>query len=154
MNANTLFVTYLKIGFLPKAPGTWATLATIPIWWVMSYLPEIAYLALTLIIAALGIVASDFYVKSTGTDDPSEIVIDEVVGFLITMALVPKTWIALVLGFVLFRLLDILKPWPISWADQKIKGGTGVMADDIFAGIIGNFLVHIIYIYALGRGLL
>lgn len=93
----------------------------------------------------MGMWVSSFYKSSEDTHDAQEIVIDEVAGILITMTWLPAHWFYVVTGFVLFRLLDILKPYPISAADQKIKGGIGVMADDILAGIIANIILQIVY---------
>ncbi len=98
-------------------------------------------MGIVLVIAIVGIIASQAYQDETGDHDRSEIVIDEVAGFLITMALVPIHWKSIALGFILFRFLDILKPGPIGWLDKNLKGGAGVMADDIVAGIIGNIII-------------
>ncbi len=142
-----LIATFFNIGKVPKAPGTVATLATIPLFILMSHLPEVTYLLLVFAITLLGIFAAQAYESVAPEHDSKEIVIDEVAGFLITMALVPCTWKSILLGFALFRLFDILKPWPISALDEKIKGGVGVMADDIAAGIAASLLMQLVLNY-------
>ena len=84
--------------------------------------------------------------------DSKEIVIDEVAGFLITMTWLPMTWQSVVIGFILFRFFDIVKPPPIRQLDKKIQGGVGVMIDDIAAGIISNFILQILFTYTLILG--
>ncbi len=87
-----------------------------------------------------------FYLDSTESKDPKEVVIDEVVGILISFMLVPVTGITMIIGFLLFRFFDILKPPPISFFDRKVPGATGVMADDVVAGVIVNLIFHFILI--------
>jgi len=77
------------------------------------------------------------------TPDHPGIVWDEIVGYLITMFLAPKGWLWIILGFILFRLFDIFKPFPISWFDQRISGGLGIMADDWLAGLFGWFVLQV-----------
>ena len=140
-----LIATFFHIGKVSKAPGTVATLATIPLWWAMAGAGPIIYMILVLLLLPLGIMAAQAYESTTDVHDSKEIVIDEVVGFLITMTWLPMTWESLVLGFVIFRVLDIFKPWPISVLDKNVKGGVGVMIDDIAAGIIGSLILQTIY---------
>ena len=142
-----LIATFFNIGKSPKAPGTVATLATIPLFILMSRLSDVTYLVSVFAIIILGIFAAQAYESVATEHDSKEIVIDEVAGFLITMALVPCTWKSIVLGFALFRLFDILKPWPISVLDQKVKGGVGVMVDDIAAGIAASILLQLVLNY-------
>lgn len=139
-----LIATYFGVGLSPKAPGTVATLATIPLFLLLSQLPDVAYLGITLGICILGIFAAQAYEETSITHDSQEIVIDEVAGFLITMALVPVSWKNISMGFILFRLLDIFKPWPIGYLDKKIQGGVGVMADDIAAGLIASVIMQLL----------
>jgi phosphatidylglycerophosphatase A len=137
--------TLFSIGKFPKAPGTVGTLATIPIWFLLSKAGPIPYMLITLILIPVGVMAAQAYENSVQRHDSKEIVIDEVVGFLITMTWVPMTWQSVVIGFVIFRFLDIVKPPPIRQLDQKVGGGFGVMADDIAAGVIGSVLMQLIY---------
>lgn len=121
------------------------TLAAIPLWWVLAQLPDYIYLFATFAVCVGGIFVSQAYESQLGNHDSQDIVIDEVAGFLITMALLPMTWKSLVLGFLLFRLLDITKPYPIGMLDKKIQGGTGVMIDDIAAGIVASVILQLVF---------
>lgn len=141
INIATLF----GIGKISRAPGTLATLATIPLWYVMAQSGPIIYMTITFLFFPLGVWAAQAYENHAGTHDSKEIVIDEVVGFLITMTWLPITWQSVVLGFCLFRFFDIVKPPPIRQLDQKIPGGFGVMVDDVAAGIISSILMQLIY---------
>lgn len=140
-----LFVTYFKCGLSPRAPGTVGTLGAIPLAILLMYLGSIPHMIFVLVGLPIAIVACELYQKSKGGHDRQEIVIDEVFGYLITMTWLPLTWQSLVMGFLLFRILDIRKPFPIGLIDKKVKGGLGVMADDVVAGMIANFLLQIIY---------
>lgn len=93
----------------------------------------------------LAIVASEAYEKMKGEHDLSEIVVDEVIGMLVALVWLPMSWQTFFLGFVLFRLFDIWKPWPISFIDRKVGGGVGVVADDLLAGIVVNVILQAIY---------
>lgn len=134
----------LGSGLIPKAPGTFGTLATIPLFLAMQHLSLLHYLTLTAAFFVLGIWLSAEAIKVFQRDDPSEVVWDEVVGFLITMIAAPDGWPWLVLGFVLFRIFDIWKPWPVSLADQKLHGGLGIMLDDVIAGVYALMVLQII----------
>jgi phosphatidylglycerophosphatase A len=140
-----LIATFFNVGKIPFAPGTMGTIAAIPLWWALSQAGPIIYMVITFLLVPLGIVAAQAYVNHTQTHDCQEIVIDEVVGFLITMTWLPLTWQSLVIGFALFRFLDIVKPPPIRQLDQSIKGGFGVMMDDVAAGVIGSIIMQLIY---------
>lgn len=140
-----LIATFFNIGRISKAPGTVATAATIPLWWALSQLGPLIYMAVVLLLIPLGIMAAKAYEAQSSEHDAKEIVIDEVVGFLITMVWLPLTWQSLVLGFIIFRFLDIVKPPPIRQLDQRVKGGFGVMIDDIAAGLIGSVILQMIY---------
>lgn len=142
-----LIATYFNIGKFPKAPGTVATIATIPLFVLLSRLPDIAYLMTVFTITIVGVFAAQAYEADAEKHDSKEIVIDEVAGFLITMAMIPCTLKSIALGFVLFRIFDILKPWPIGMLDKKVQGGFGVMADDIAAGIIASVIMQVVLTY-------
>lgn len=141
-----MLATFFYSGCAPKAPGTFGTLATIPLWYAMAHLSILPYMVIVFILAILGILIAQAYEAIVQKHDSKEIVIDEVVGFLITMTWLPITWQSLVLGFILFRFFDIVKPPPIRQLDQKIPGGVGVMIDDIAAGIICNVILQLIYV--------
>lgn len=98
-----------------------------------------------ILLLPVGIVACEFYEQDKGGHDHKEIVIDEVLGFLITMVWMPMTWQAILIGFALFRLLDITKPLFIGYLDKKIQGGLGVMIDDVAAGVIASVVMQILF---------
>lgn len=137
---------FFGAGYFPKGPGTFATFVTIPIAVLMIWAGPLYMMGFIVILTILGILAADIYETEKGGHDHSEIVIDEVVGFLITMTWLPMTWQAVAAGFCLFRVLDIFKPFPIGYLDKKVPGGLGVMADDIAAGIIANIILQIVYV--------
>ena len=122
-------------GLSPLAPGTFGTLVAIPLWIAASSLPVPAYATLTLSLFALGVYACSKTQKHLNVADHPGIVIDEIVGFFIALAFSPYSPTSVLEGFLLFRFFDILKPWPIRWADQHVHGGLGVMLDDAIAGV-------------------
>lgn len=130
-------------GLAPKAPGTFGTLAAVPFLFLIEPLSLLMQL---LVIGAAFVVgvwlcgrAGDWL----GVHDHGGIVWDEFVGLWVTLIAVPLTWQTLLLGFALFRLFDILKPWPISWLDARVEGGFGVMVDDLLAGLMGLAVIHL-----------
>jgi phosphatidylglycerophosphatase A len=139
------FVAYgFGAGLAPKAPGTFGTLVALPIYWLIQNWSLTAYVALILVMFIAGIwlcqKASDWLKQ----DDASGIVWDEIVGYLVAMTLAPSGWQWMLVGFVLFRFFDILKPWPVSLADRKLHGGLGVMLDDVVAGLYAAIFLLII----------
>lgn len=139
-------VLFLAFGFgsglAKKAPGTFGTLAALPIYWLFAQTNIWIYSLLTVIVTVAGIWICDVAAKKLDEHDFGGIVWDEIAGYLITLWLVPCTWQTMVVGFILFRFFDILKPWPISWLDRKIPGGLGIMLDDVLAGVFaGGFLL-------------
>jgi phosphatidylglycerophosphatase A len=132
-------VCFLGLGFgsglAPKAPGTFGTIAAIPIYLLMQNLSLASYLVLTVIAFIVGIWICQKSADWLGKEDPSAVVWDEIVGYLVTMITAPQGWQWVALGFVLFRFFDILKPWPISLADKELHGGFGIMLDDVIAGV-------------------
>lgn len=169
-----LIATVCGIGKSPIAPGTFGSLAAFPLawllFWLFGYYSE-AVLALSLpyvplmiafwlgsqvILFLKGVWASNVYMRHTGTHDPGEIVIDEVSGQLLVFTyayghifraqMVDTTHVLMlcVVSFILFRLFDILKPWPICWLDRNVKGGLGVMLDDIGAGVAAIITLHLL----------
>lgn len=131
-------------GLAPKAPGTMGTIAAIPLWWLLAQLPLASYLMVVLVSAIIGIYICGAAAKTLGVHDHGGIVWDEFVGFWIAMAALPVTWTSLILGFVLFRFFDIVKPWPISWLDKKVSGGFGIMIDDVIAGIAAAGIIALL----------
>lgn len=120
-------------GLAPKAPGTFGTLVAIPFYCLLQDLPLAVYLALVLASFLVGIYFCDVAAKAQQTHDHPGIVWDEMVGYWLTMTLAPSGWQWLVAGFCLFRFFDILKPWPIGWVDRRVRGGFGIMIDDVLA---------------------
>jgi phosphatidylglycerophosphatase A len=129
-----LLAAWGPCGYAPVAPGTFGTLGAIPLYLALSRLGPGAYLAFTLAFSALAAYAAERAGRYWGLADASPIVIDEVAGYLLTMALVPFSWPAALAGFVLFRIFDVLKPWPASALD-RVKNGFGVVMDDLAAAV-------------------
>ena len=121
-------------GLAPKAPGTFGTLAALPFYLLASSLPLPVYLGLTLLMFVAGVWLCGRCEQILGIQDHSGIVWDEFAGLFITMAALPVSPGTVIAGFVLFRLFDALKPWPISWFDRHVHGGFGIMLDDAIAG--------------------
>jgi phosphatidylglycerophosphatase A len=133
-NGWVLLAAWGPCGYAPVAPGTFGTLGAIPLYLALSRLSAGAYLVTLLAFAALSAYAADRAGRYWGLADASPIVIDEVAGYLLTLALVPFSWPAALAGFVLFRIFDVLKPWPASALD-RVKNGFGVVMDDLAAGV-------------------
>jgi phosphatidylglycerophosphatase A len=139
----TYAATLFGIGRSPVAPGTVASIVALPIaWLVMSLGGPVALMSLALVTAGLGMWACDLYAKDKGAHDPSECVIDEMVGQFLACALAPLSVWGFALAFLLFRLFDISKLWPISEA-EKLRGGIGIVADDVVAGLMAGLVVAI-----------
>lgn len=142
--------TWFGCGLSPVMPGTVGTLGAIPLVWLFARWGEFSYMLATFALVVVAMIVAQLYENVIADEhDPSEFVLDEVAGFLITMTWVPLTWQFVVLGFVLFRVLDIVKPFPISWIDRRIPGGVGAVADDLAAGIVANILLQIVLQYRL-----
>jgi len=141
-------VLFLAFGFgsglAKKAPGTFGTVAGIPVYLLMAQTDLLAYSVLTLLALLVGVWICDNAAKKLGEHDFGGIVWDEIVGLFITLWAVPVTWQNIGLGFVLFRFFDIVKPWPIKWVDRKVQGGLGIMLDDVLAGIFAALLLAVI----------
>ena len=131
---------FLALGFgsglAPRAPGTFGTLAAIPVYLLCAQLPLMVYLLVVAAAFAVGVYLCGRTARALGVHDHPGIVWDEVVGYLMTMAFAPSGWLWVVLGFVCFRLFDILKPWPIRVLDRSVHGGLGIMIDDALAGVL------------------
>lgn len=137
----------LGTGASPYAPGTVGTLLGIPLVWWMSDLNLYWYLGITFALYVVGVWVCAKTSNDIGVHDHSGIVIDEVVGYMITMILVPVNIWTLAIGFLLFRFFDIVKPWPIRWLDRRVEGGTGIMIDDVLAGIFALVVIHVMIHY-------
>lgn len=145
---SVLMATWFGAGYLPKAPGTWGSLGALPFAWLLvDHGGPWILGAATVIIFIVGLWAAKDFMKRTGAHDPGAIVIDEVVGQWIVLLAAPLDPIAFGLAFVLFRLFDVFKPWPISWADRSIGGAWGVMVDDILAGLFALTVLYPVLLY-------
>jgi len=122
-------------GLSPFASGTFGTLAAIPLYYYMQYLPIGLYLVVVLLSFAVGVYICGVTSKALGVHDHGAIVWDEFVGYFITMIAVPSGWGYIIVGFFLFRVFDVFKPWPIHILDEKVSGGFGIMIDDVLAGV-------------------
>ncbi len=140
-------VHFLAFGFgsglSPKAPGTVGTLVAIPFYVLMTTLPFSLYLLVTVLATLAGFWICGRSSSMLGVHDHSGIVWDEIVGFWVTMIAAPIGWLWVAMGFVLFRLFDILKPWPASWADSQLNGGIGIVMDDVFAGCYALIVIQL-----------
>ncbi|MGB5734738.1 MAG: phosphatidylglycerophosphatase A [Thiohalocapsa sp.] len=132
----------LGAGLSPWAPGTVGTLVAVPIYLLLSTLPLGLYLLVLAAMIGVGIWACGAAARDIGADDPSAIVWDEIVGFLVAMMAAPAGWIWVITGFLLFRAFDVFKPWPIGYLDKRVRGGLGIMLDDIFAGLMTFVVVQ------------
>lgn len=128
-------------------PGTLGTLAAVPVYLAMTHLPLWAYLAVTLLACVVGVHFCGYASRKLGVHDHGGIVWDEFAGLFITMIALPVTWQWLVAGFVLFRIFDMVKPWPISWLDKRVHGGFGIMIDDIVAGFLALACLHLAKVF-------
>jgi len=146
-------ILFIAMGFglgrLPFAPGTFGTLAGLPligimVWLATAWTPGAAALFL------VGVILCAIWISQKaevliGQKDPGAVVIDEMAGFCVTMTLVPISLLSLVIGFIAFRCFDILKPFPICWFEKNFSGGAGIVLDDLMAGVLAAFLLKAIY---------
>ena len=134
--AGLALASVFGVGYLPVAPGTWGTLAAVPLAWACAGLPQWGYLALCVAVTAVAIGASALADRALAEHDSGHIVIDEVAGYLWTLVGVSRGdfWM-LALGFLLFRVADVVKPPPARAIDQRMGGGAGVVLDDVAAGL-------------------
>ncbi len=151
----TLVAIFFGAGRLRPGPGTWASLATTLLWWmVASRLPPPTrlpvILALIAIVVAIGIPAATLEARGCGQHDPSHVVIDEVAGQLVTLIACPIVWQALLAGFILFRAFDIVKPPPVR-SLEKLPEGTGIVVDDLGAGVYGLIVLQLLLHFGVFR---
>jgi phosphatidylglycerophosphatase A len=144
--AALFLASWFFTGLVPKAPGTVGTLAAIPMVWAIHFLGAVYGSVCLLIFISAAILTSGLSSKLMGREDPSEIVIDEAAGYSVTLFLLPLSWFNLSLGFLLFRLFDIFKPFPIRRL-EKVKGGFGIVLDDILAGIYANLILRMVLLF-------
>ena len=139
-------VHLLALGFgsgaAPKAPGTCGTLVAVILYWPLSQLNLNQYLLMVLVTCVVGIYLCGKTAEDLGVHDHGSIVWDEFAGFWITMIAAPVGWVWVLIGFVLFRFFDIIKPWPINWIDKKVTGGLGIMLDEVVAGVMAALVLQ------------
>lgn len=144
---------FLALGFgsglVPTGPGTAGTVVAIPVYLLLQPLPVTVYAALVAALFIVGIPVCAHAARRMGVHDHPGIVWDEIVGYLVTMTFAPQGWLWIAAGFILFRLFDIAKPWPIRLLDRKVGGGFGIMVDDLLAGIFAAALLQLLVMYFL-----
>ncbi len=143
-------IHFLALGFgsglAPKAPGTFGTLAAIPLLFLANFFSSLQYGLVIIFMAIAGIYICGKAAKDAGVHDHGAIVWDEIVGLMITLFMFPLTWQTILVGFLLFRFFDILKPWPISYLDKHCTGGFGIMIDDVVAGVFAWLGMYVIFV--------
>ena len=140
--------TCFGIGYIPWAPGTWASLATTLLWWLLTGVVRPSWQVAVLVLlaaftVALGVPAATGAARKTGLKDPQSVVIDEVAGQLIPFLALPASWKSLVLGFILFRGFDIVKPPPVRQL-ERLPEGLGIVMDDVAAGVYAFGVIEIL----------
>jgi len=139
------------VGALPWIPGTWGTLLAIPIYLALeAMLNPLGYLLVLIGLIIMGVWATGVTAKACGDTDPGFIVWDEIVGFLLAMFLAPNDWSWIWSAFILFRVFDILKPWPIKWIETKFTGGYGIVFDDLMAGLYVWIILQVVILFLFG----
>jgi phosphatidylglycerophosphatase A len=144
-------VQFLALGFgsglAPKAPGTFGTLAAIPLFLLLTMLmpTPLLYAIAVIVMGLAGIYICGKAADDVGVHDHPAIVWDEFIGFFITMFMVPVSWQSILVGFILFRIFYIFKPWPISFIYKNMTGGSGIMFDDVLAGIFALVIMQLIF---------
>ncbi|MDY6906553.1 MAG: phosphatidylglycerophosphatase A [Thermodesulfobacteriota bacterium] len=137
-----MLATGFYVGKIPVGPGTFGTIAGLVFVFLLSLAPLPAVPAILALIVGLSIWVAHEAERQIGTTDPGCIVIDEIAGVMVGLAGIPFEFWPVLAGFVVFRVLDISKPFPIRWLDKKLPGGPGIVADDVVAGILTNFIVR------------
>lgn len=141
-------VHFLAFGFgsglSPKAPGTAGSVVGLVLYILLAGLSDVVFISITLFLFLAGVWICGESSKKLGVHDHGGIVWDEIVGMLIALFHAPLSIPWLVCGFILFRFFDIVKPWPIKWLDKKVKGGFGIMIDDVLAGIFAFIVLQLL----------
>ena len=145
--AAVFLATGFYIGKIPLAPGTFGSLIGLPLCFLLAEIQLLAAIIAVLLIIALAIWISNVAERTLERKDPGCIVIDEIAGMVVTLIGLPFNLTTATIGFILFRILDILKPFPIRILDKRLPGGLGIVADDVVAGIFANVLIRIFAVY-------
>ena len=147
LKISECIATCFKVGYLPLAPGTWGSIFAILVWWVLLKDLDLLIFGIVIILFFfIGIIVSNIIIDQNGDNDPSHIIIDELVGQWLALWMLPDGSFYIIIVFILFRFFDIIKPWPIRFIEQLPKG-LGVMCDDLAAGLITLILTQIINFY-------
>ncbi len=141
-----LFAAWFGIGLIQPAPGTWGSLVGLLIWYFAEFLHSSINIILPIFILFSWLVCSQAS-KDSDFKDHSAIVIDEVAGMLVALSFVSHGIVTYLCAFLLFRLFDIWKPWPISWVDKNVAGGLGILLDDLIAGLFAGGIIYTIFIF-------
>ena len=141
-----LFATWFGVGLIRPAPGTWGSLAALLLWYFAEFLHSSIYIILPIFILFSWLICSQSS-QDSDAKDHSSIVIDEVTGMLVALSFVAHELIIYLWAFLLFRLFDIWKPWPVSWADKNVEGGLGILLDDLIAGLFAGGIIYAIFIF-------
>lgn len=144
---STLIATFFGVGWLKPGPGTWGSLTTVLLWWALAHFMDVKFqlpaaIAIALVTVAVGIPAATRVAIAYNKKDPQFVVIDEVAGQMITLIAAPITWKSLLLGFILFRAFDMVKPPPIRQL-ERLPQGTGIVLDDVAAGLFALFIMQL-----------
>ena len=144
-----LVATWFGAGLLPGAPGTWGSLAALPLGWLaLVHGGTPAVIGVAAVVFFAGLWASGVVLAHARAKDPGIVVVDEAAGQVLALAAAPPEPVFLALAFALFRFFDIVKPWPISWADRRVPGALGVMVDDVLAGLAAALVLSVAAPYA------
>ena len=141
-----LFASWFGVGLIRPAPGTWGSLAALLLWYFAEFLHSSIYIILPIFILFSWLICSQAS-QDSDSKDHSAIVIDEVAGMLVALSFVTHEIIIYLWTFLLFRLFDIWKPWPISLADKNVEGGLGILLDDLIAGLFAGGIIYAIFIF-------
>ena len=143
LNPVHFFALGFGSGLTPKLPGTAGTLVGVLLFILIPDMSWIAYLVIVVCGFLFGIFCCGYTARILNVHDHNSIVWDEIIGYMITMFMVPKEWIWILTGFILFRIFDVLKPWPISFIDRRIESGLGIMLDDVIAASFSLAIIQI-----------
>lgn len=146
---DSLFACGFGTGAAPYAPGTFGTLVGLPAYGLLQDLSFMPYILVVIGLFVFGVWVCQTTADALQVHDHPGIVWDEVVGYLVTMTLAPAGWLWWVVGFLLFRVFDIVKPWPISFLDKRVSGGFGIMIDDVLAGIYAAVCLQLLFVFNL-----
>ena len=146
-------IHFLAFGFgsgaSPVAPGTAGTAMAVLIYLLLPAMNTVSYSVFVLVSLIIGIWLCGKTSRDLGVHDHGGIVWDEFTGFWLTMLMAPPGWIYVIVGFLLFRFFDIVKPWPIRWVDRQIHGGFGIMMDDVLAGVMAMICLQLLAVWIL-----